>query len=81
SASGRKAKPAGVHGFEFAWGIFETPPEDWGELTRSSFSTKTPLRITFSGHDRGKTLFFATRWENKRGVKGPWTDIDSTMIP
>jgi hypothetical protein len=81
SESGRKAKPAGIHGFELAWGIFETPPTDWGQLNHSSFCTRTPLRLTFSGNERGKTLYFALRWENKRGVKGPWTEILNAIVP
>jgi hypothetical protein len=81
SASGRKAKPAGSHGFEMAWGIFDTAPTDWEQLNHSSFSTRTPLRLTFSGNDRGKTLYFALRWENTRGVKGPWSEIFNTIIP
>jgi hypothetical protein len=81
SESGRKAKPAGIHGFELAWGILETPPADWGQLSHSSFCTRTPLRLTFSGNERGKTLYFALRWENTRGVKGPWTEILNAIIP
>jgi hypothetical protein len=81
SESGRKAKPAGVHGFEMAWAILETAPADWSELTHSSFCTRTPLRLTFSGQERGKALYFALRWENTKGAKGPWNDINNTIIP
>jgi hypothetical protein len=31
--------------------------------------------------DRGKKLYFALRWENTRGEKGPWSEIHSTIIP
>jgi hypothetical protein len=81
SKTERKAKPAGVHGFETAWAILEIAPADWGQLNHSSFCTRTPLRLTFSGNDRGKTLYFALRWENTRGEKGPWTEIFNTIIP
>jgi hypothetical protein len=81
SKSGKKAKPAGIHGFEFRWLVADTAPTDWEQLIHSSFSTRTPLKITFSGNDRGKTLYFALRWENTRGVKGLWTEIISTIIP
>jgi hypothetical protein len=81
SASGRKAKPAGVQGFEMSWVISDTPPADWSQLAHSSFCTRTPLRLSFSGNERGKTLFFATRWENTRGEKGPWSEIMSVIIP
>jgi hypothetical protein len=81
SATERKAKPAGVHGFETAWAILETAPTDWTQLNHSVFCTRTPLRLTFSGNERGKTLYFALRWENTRGVKGPWTEIMNAIIP
>ncbi|MDR2361331.1 MAG: hypothetical protein LBD91_01215 [Prevotellaceae bacterium] len=51
------------------------PPTDWEELLHSSFATRSPMRMTFSGHDRGKRLFLAARWENNRGEKGPCTEI------
>jgi hypothetical protein len=82
SISGRKAKPAGVHGFKIAWVILDTPPTDWSQLTHSSFSTQTPFRLSsFSGNERGKIVYFALRWENTRGVKGPWTEITNAIIP
>jgi hypothetical protein len=81
SKSGKKAKPAGVHGCEFRWAIADTTPTDWQQLVNSSFSTRTPIRISFEGSYRGKILYFALRWENTRGVKGPWTEIMKTFIP
>jgi hypothetical protein len=79
--SDSKAKPAGVHGAEIAWAILDTPPADWSELVHSSFDTHTPLRMTFENHLRGKTLYFALRWENTTGEKGDWNEIQSVIIP
>jgi hypothetical protein len=76
-----KAKPAGVHGAEIAWAILDAPTTDWSQLTHSSFDTNTPFRLSFEGAERGKTLYFALRWENTRGVKGPWSEIHSAIIP
>ncbi|MDR2362469.1 MAG: hypothetical protein LBD91_07040 [Prevotellaceae bacterium] len=56
-------------------------PTDWEELINSSFATRSPMRMTFSGHDRGTRLFLAARWENNRGEKGPWTEIFSAIVP
>jgi hypothetical protein len=81
SVSGKKAKPEGVHGFELAWGIFDVVPTDWDELNHSSFSTRSTLQMKFSGKDRGKIIAYATRWEDNRGRKGPWSNIDDTLIP
>jgi hypothetical protein len=78
------AKAYGIHGAEMAWGVFEAAaiaPVDWSELPHSTFATHSPLRLTFNGHDRGKAFYFALRWENTRGEKGPWSEIQSTIVP
>ncbi|MDR0582479.1 MAG: hypothetical protein LBG31_05915 [Prevotellaceae bacterium] len=75
------AKPDGQHGAEFAWAILEAPTTDWNDLTHSSFDTDPPLTLKFEGPDRGKTLYYAIRWENTRGLKGPWSPIVSVIIP
>ncbi|MDR2137959.1 MAG: hypothetical protein LBP50_00140 [Tannerella sp.] len=75
------AKPRGVHGAEIVWDVLDTPPADWSELRHSTFSTRTPAQLVFSGTQRGKTLYFSMRWENTRGEKGPWNEIESVMIP
>ncbi|MDR3350124.1 MAG: hypothetical protein LBN98_00560 [Prevotellaceae bacterium] len=77
----RKAKPDGVHGAEIKWGIFEEPPVDAEALPHSSFDTHTPFILNFEGHDRGKILYFALRWENTRGIKGPFGPILNAVIP
>lgn len=37
--------------------------------------------LTFDENQRGKTVYFALRWENTRGEKGPWSQIVSSIIP
>jgi hypothetical protein len=75
------AKPKGVHGAEICWAILDAPPSHWNDLTNSSFDTRTPLRLEFDIEERGKTLYFAIRWENTRGEKGPWSEIQTAVIP
>jgi hypothetical protein len=81
SESGRKAKPAGVHGFEVKIAIVDEPATDWEQLTDSRFFTRTPGQISFTGKQRGKKLSLAGRWENTKGVKGPWSEIITVIIP
>jgi hypothetical protein len=78
---GSKKKPKGVHGLEFVWAILDAPTEKWTDLTHSSFDTATPLNLTFAGEERKHTLYYAARWENTRGEKGPWNDIQTIIIP
>jgi hypothetical protein len=41
----------------------------------------TPLMLSFSGDERGKTFYFAMHRENTRGEKCPWNEIQSIVIP
>jgi hypothetical protein len=79
--SRRKGKPYGMHGVEIAWAILDAPPVNWEELIHSSFYTHSPLRKTFENDQRGKTIYFALRWENTTGEKGPWNEIQNAIIP
>ncbi|MDR0667435.1 MAG: hypothetical protein LBF90_02305 [Prevotellaceae bacterium] len=79
--SDHKAKPHGVHGAEIRWGLLDVRPTDVSELPNSSFDTRTPFTLDFEGHDRHKTLYFALRWENTTGEKGPWNDIQAAVVP
>jgi hypothetical protein len=76
-----KAKPHGVHGAEICWAILDTTDVTVDQLVHSSFDTRSPFRLTFSDHERGKMVYFCLRWENTRGEKGPWSEIVSAIIP
>ncbi|MDR3115442.1 MAG: hypothetical protein LBU25_07975 [Treponema sp.] len=77
----RWGKPEHVHGLECLWGIAETHPVKVKELLHSEFATKSPLELVFEEDERGKKVYFATRWENGTVKKGKWSDIFSAVIP
>jgi hypothetical protein len=76
-------KPKKVHGIEIRIGILDHPPTDIEtEMTISAFDTRHPFRKTFREEDRGKTVYFAGRWEIEReGQKGDFGPIVSAIIP
>jgi hypothetical protein len=76
-----KAKPAGQHGVEIRWAMLDTPPVTISDLVNSSFDTHTPFTLNFEQNERGKTVYFCLCWENTRGEKGPWSEIQSAIIP
>ena len=78
----RKRKPAGQQGAEIIVKISTTPLQKIEELEggHSYFTTTTNLDINLEEH-RGETVYFAGRWENRRGEKGPWSPIGSAIIP
>jgi hypothetical protein len=77
----KKAKPAGQHAVEIAWIIRDTLPTRWDELLHSVVDTSTPHTFSFENDQRGMRFYFALRWENTRGEKGPWSAIQSAIIP
>jgi hypothetical protein len=77
----KKAKPVGQHCVEIGWAQSDTPVTRWDELTHSNVDTNSPFTLSFENDQRGKTIYFALRWENTRGDKGPWSTITSAIIP
>jgi hypothetical protein len=77
----RRAKPAGQQAVEIAWVISSEKPEQLSELIHSEISTRSPCRLSFNYSQRGKTIYFALRWINTRGKKGPWGSLRQTIIP
>ena len=77
----RKGKPKGQQGAELRYVISDVPIVDYEDLVHSAFDTNSPLTLEFAGHERGKFVYFAFRWENTRGEKGPFSPIMSVMIP
>jgi hypothetical protein len=76
-----RAKPPGQHGVEIRWAVSDVPVEDADALVHSAFDTRTPYPHDFQGHERGKTVYLALRWENTRGEKGPWSPVQNAIIP
>ena len=79
SESNSLAKPKGVHGAEIKWLIADEQPTV-EQLTNSTFDTRTPYTLIFTDEQRAKKVWFCARWENTRGEKGPWGDMESGII-
>ncbi|MDR2815108.1 MAG: hypothetical protein LBB62_00165 [Proteiniphilum sp.] len=81
-SSHKRAKPAGVHGAEICWTVVEAPQSvRLDELVHSTFDTRTPFVFDFEEEERGRMFYFALRWENTRGAKGPFSPIHNAIIP
>jgi hypothetical protein len=79
--SNKKAKPYGVNGAVIAYAILDTPPNDIAILTRSVLATRTPHTLEFTESERGKTVYVAICWQNEKGEKGPWSEIEKAIVP
>jgi hypothetical protein len=79
--SDSKAKPYGTNGAVIAYAVLDAPPADVSALTRSVLATRTPHILEFTEEERGKTVYVAICWKNEKGERGPWSEIESTIVP
>jgi hypothetical protein len=76
-----KAKPYGVNGAVIAYAVLDAPPANPDALTRTTLATRTPHVLEFTEEERGKTVYVAICWQNEKGQKGPWSEIESAIVP
>jgi hypothetical protein len=81
SESVTKAKPYGITGGIISYVILDRPPVKHEELTRTVLASRTPYTLDFTEEERGKTVYIAMRWQNKKGQIGTWSEIMSAIIP
>ncbi|MDR3247071.1 MAG: hypothetical protein LBT50_11660 [Prevotellaceae bacterium] len=81
AGSKSNAKPAHVYGAELKYVIADAKPVDMNEFTNSVIDTASPVNLTFKEEERGKTVYFCLCWVNTRGEKGPYSGIESAIIP
>jgi hypothetical protein len=77
----RKAKPAGYGGAVIVWGPRGARPAQSADLPNHTLATKTPHTLLFDESDRGKTVYMALAWQNRRGIQGQWSDFKSAVVP
>jgi hypothetical protein len=82
-ASDTKGKPYGVNGAVISYTIFDSAPPavSPADLTKSVLATRTPHTLQFEEADRGKRVYAALQWQNDKGEKGPFSEIQNTVIP
>jgi hypothetical protein len=79
--SAGKGKPYGYNGAVIYYEASDVPPAEPSELTHSLLATKTPYTLTFTEAERGKRVYIALVWQNEKGQKGPFSQIEETFIP
>ena len=75
-----RAIPYGCSGCEidYAWG--DEKITDYDLLTKNEVMTHFPYRLSLEPKAEGKHFSCALRWINKRGEKGPLSEIYYTMV-
>ena len=76
-----RAKPSSYFGADIAYDILDSPPASPQDLRRNTTSTRSHYTLIFTEEERGKRVYIAMRWQNKKGNKGEWSEIQATIIP
>jgi hypothetical protein len=76
-----KARPYGVNGALIKQAVLDAPPADHNALTRTVLATRTPHILEFIEEERGKTVYVVICWQNEKGELGPWSEIESAIVP
>jgi hypothetical protein len=76
-----KAKPANYAGAVAVWDILDKAPEQPEDLNHYALASRTPYAIEFNEKERGKTVYVALCWENEKGQRGPWSEVQAAIVP
>ena len=79
--TGSSVIPYYLNGAVIYYSVSDTPVTGQTELPHSRLATRSPLELIFEPEQRGKTVYFAARWQNRWGELGPWSEIVSAVIP
>jgi hypothetical protein len=77
----RSAVPYYLTGAMIYYVVSDTPVTNPNLLQQSFLATRSPRRLSFDPKYRGKTVYLAARWQNRRGELGPWSEIVAAIIP
>jgi hypothetical protein len=81
SESKSAAKPQHVIGFELWRKIGGDTAPAFEDMQLVELVTRSPHTLEYTSADRGKTVWYASRWVNTRGGKGSWSEIVSAIVP
>jgi len=79
--SASAARLRGMNGALLCYAVADGPVTDYEALVKTKLLTDTPATLELPPGSEGKTLSCAMRWQSDRGVLGPWSEIQSIIIP
>ena len=73
-------RPAHVVGFEIWRHVGGTTMPDFNEMRLVEQAPRSPHTLDYDFSERYHAAWYALRWVNTRGEKGPWSEIISAVI-
>jgi hypothetical protein len=79
-ALGDTSKPADAYGVRYAWQVGGERPASGEDLPKTKFTRRTTYVVGHTEADKGKTVWYATCYENGRGDPGRWSPVTDAVI-
>ena len=76
-----KAKPHNYYAAIIYSGVLAAPPLRPEDLPQTEPATRSTHILHFDETQRGKTVYVAVRWQNHKGQRGEFSEIQSAIIP
>jgi hypothetical protein len=76
----KAGKPPHIAGFEIWCHIGGHTEPTFEEMRLLGQATRSPHTLEYTSADRTQMAWYATRWVNTRGEKGPWSEFVSAII-
>jgi hypothetical protein len=64
----------------FAWQVGGEKPASGADLPKTKFSRRTTYVVSHTEADKGKTVWYATCYENSKGDEGKWLPVTDAVI-
>ena len=80
SESKGSGRPLHVIGFEIWRRVGGSGSPTYEEMQLVELATRSPHTLKYATTERSHTAWYALRWINTRGEKGPWSEIVSAVI-
>jgi len=77
----RRARPPHAVMIKLKYAKLGARPSHRDQLTNTEVFSATHFTIHFDEADRGDLVYFTACWINTHGEEGPWSDIESSVIP
>jgi hypothetical protein len=79
--TGRAVRPYFLTGAVVYYVVSDVAVTDYRVLACSRLATRSLLRLSFAPSERGRRVYIAARWQNRRGALGPWSEIVVGVVP
>lgn len=78
--SKKYVRPKNAIGFELWQHIGGHTEPSYDSMQLIELATRSPHMVEYTAASRGQMIWYAARWVNSHGAKGPWSEITGAVV-